>query len=92
MAFLSFANTTLKFSNAARGTSRFVVCIHNHRFEASLERNKIYAVLPDAEAVRQGDGRVAGERARDDLLSTRRFVPVEAPAAVRASLVNASRQ
>ena len=88
MAFLSFANTTLKFSNAARGTSRFVVCIHNHRFEASLERNKIYAVLPDAEAVRQGDGRVAGERA----VSARRFVPVEAPAAVRASLVNASRQ
>ena len=45
-------------SSSARGTStrrrrtaparRFVVCVRNDGYEASLERNKIYTALPDA--------------------------------------------
>lgn len=59
-------------SSSARGTStrlrrpvarrrRFVVCVRNEGYEASLERNKIYSVLPDDEAARDGDLRVVDE-------------------------------
>src|SRR5271170_6093939 len=55
-------------------TRRFAVCIRNEGYEASLERNKIYAVLPDAEAERDGDLRVIDESGEDYLFSADRFV------------------
>ena len=88
-------------SPSARGTStrsrksvaaggRFAVCVRNG-YEASLERNKIYAVLPDDEAERDGDLRVVDESGEDYLFSADRFVAIEVPSAVRASLLKASR-
>ena len=90
-----------KKSSSARGTSTrsrrpagpersFAVCVKNDGYEASLERNKIYAVLPDDEAERDGDLRVIDESGEDYLFSADRFVAIEVPAAVRASLVKAS--
>jgi hypothetical protein len=89
-----------KKRSSARGTStrrrksaparRFVVCVRNQGYEASLERNKIYAVLPDGEAERDGDLRVIDESGEDYLFSADRFVPIEVPAAVRASLRKAA--
>lgn len=89
-------------SSSARGTStrsrtpatrrsRYAVCVRNEGYEASLERNKIYAVLPDLEAERDGDLRVVDESGEDYLFSADRFVAIEVPAAVRASLRKASR-
>ena len=89
-------------SSSARGTStssrrsaardrRFAVCVQNKGYEASLERNKIYAVLPDEDAEREGDLRVIDESGEDYLFSADRFVAIEVPAAVRASLLKASR-
>jgi hypothetical protein len=83
-----------KRSSSARGTStrrrksarRFAVCVRNQGYEASLERNKIYTVLPDEEAERDGDLRVIDESGEDYLFSANRFVAIEVPAAVRASL------
>ncbi len=65
---------------------KFAVCVQNAGYEASLERNKIYAVLPDDEAERDGDLRVIDESGEDYLFSADRFVAIEVPAAVRASL------
>jgi hypothetical protein len=89
-----------KKSSSARGTStrrrkpvavrRFAVCVRNDGYEASLERNKIYAVLPDEEAERDGDLRVVDESGEDYLFSADRFVAIEVPAAVRASLLKAA--
>ena len=89
-----------KKSSSARGTStsrrksttarRFAVCVRNEGYEASLERNKIYAVLPDEEAERDGDLRVIDESGEDYLFSADRFVTIEVPAAVRASLLKAA--
>ena len=89
-----------KKSSSARGTStrrrrsaparRFVVCVRNQGYEASLERNKIYAVLPDEGAERDGDLRVIDESGEDYLFSADRFVAIEVPAAVRASLLKAA--
>ena len=72
------------------GKHRFVVCVRNEGYEASLERNKIYAVLPDKKAEREGDLRVVDESGEDYLFSADRFVKIEVPAAVRESLLKAS--
>src|SRR5688572_29757047 len=72
---------------AAKAERRFAVCVRNEGYEASLERNKIYAVLPDDEAERDGDLRVIDESGEDYLFSADRFVAIEVPARVRASLL-----
>jgi hypothetical protein len=51
----------------------------------------IYAVLPDNGAERDGDLRVVDESGEDYLFSADRFVAIEVPAAVRASLLKAAR-
>jgi hypothetical protein len=91
---------SVKRSSSARGIStrrrkpaparRFVVCVRNEGYEASLERNKIYPVLPDVDAERDGDLRVFDESGEDYLFSADRFVAIEVPAAVRASLRKAA--
>ncbi len=79
-----------KSRKRAAAEGRFVVCIRNDGYEASLERNKIYPVLPDADAERDGDLRVVDESGEDYLFSADRFVPIEVPEAVKASLLKAS--
>lgn len=66
------------------------MCIDNTGYEASLERNKIYVVVPDKEAEAEGDLRVIDESGEDYLFSADRFVRIDVPAAVRASLLKAS--
>jgi hypothetical protein len=67
-----------------------VVCVDNTGYEASLERNKIYVALPDAQAESDGDIRVIDESGEDYLFSAQRFIAIEVPQAVRASLLRAS--
>jgi hypothetical protein len=76
-------------SRKAQGR-RFVVCVRSAGYEASLERNKIYLALPDPEAEGHGQVRVVDESGDDYLFSADRFVAIEVPAAVRASLLKAS--
>ena len=70
---------------------RFVVCVRNDGYEASLERNKIYPVLTDHDAERDGDLRVVDESGEDYLFAADRFVAIDVPAAVRASLLKVAR-
>jgi hypothetical protein len=83
--------TSTRSRKTAGARSTFAVCVRNEGYEASLERNKIYAVLPDEEAEQDGDVRVIDESGKDYLFSADRFVAIEVPAAVRASLLKASR-
>ena len=76
---------------SARKSCRFAVCVRNDGYEASLERNKIYALMPDDDAQRDGDLRVVDESGEDYLFSADRFVSIEVPLAVRTSLRKASR-
>jgi hypothetical protein len=48
-------------------------------------------VVPDEDAERDGDLRVIDESGEDYLFSADRFVAIEVPASVRASLLKASR-
>ena len=59
----------------------------NDGYEASRERNKICTVVRDDEAERDGDLRVVDESGEDYLFAADRFVAIEVPAAVRASLL-----
>lgn len=64
----------------------FVVCVNNDGCEVSLERNKIYLALPDARAAADGDIRVIDESGEDYLFSLDRFVAIDVPQAVSASV------
>ena len=66
------------------------MCVRNAGYPASLEQNKIYLALPDEEAERHGQVRVVDESGEDYLFSADRFVAIDVPAAVRASLLKAS--
>lgn len=87
----SSARGTSTKSRKARASGRqFAVCVDNSGYEASLERNKIYVVLRDWDAARDGDLPIVDESGEDYLFSADRFVAIDVPAAVRASLLKAS--
>ncbi len=69
---------------------KFVVCIDNKDYPASLELHKIYRVLPDEDAAVDGDLRVIDESGEDYLYAGERFVPIAVPEAVEKSLLKAA--
>jgi hypothetical protein len=73
-----------------RVSRRYAVCIKNRGNEASLERNKLYVLLPDRQAEADGLVRVIDEDGEDYLYPADWFVAVELPKVVRASLRRAS--
>jgi len=77
-------------SEKQRASRRYAVCIENEGNEASLERNKIYIVLPDRQADADGLVRVIDEDGEDYLYPASWFVAVEVPEAVQTSLLKAS--
>jgi hypothetical protein len=86
----SNARSTSTRSRKSAAARQFAVCVDNDGYEASLECNKIYVVLPDKEAEKDGDVRVVDESGEDYLFSGDRFVVIDVPAAVKASLLKAS--
>jgi len=69
--------------------SRFVLCIENTSYPASLEVGKVYQVLPPSE----GEAsflRVIDESGEDYLYPARYFVVVELPQAAEQALLKAA--
>lgn len=66
--------------------SRFVICIDNSEYPASLEMHKIYRVMPDKDAEQEGDLRVIDESGEDYLFPASSFVIVDFPADVKTAL------
>lgn len=56
--------------------SKFVVCVNNDGYPASLELHKIYRVLPDGDAEADGDLRVVDESGEDYLYAAIQFILV----------------
>jgi hypothetical protein len=73
-----------------RPTRRFAVCVKNDGYEAALERNKLYVLLPDREADKHGDVRVIDESGEDYLYPADWFIAIDIPKAVQTSLLKAS--
>lgn len=67
---------------------RFAICIHICEFPASLELHKIYRVLPDVEAERDGDIRIIDESGEDYLFPAKYFAPIELPAETERVLMD----
>jgi hypothetical protein len=83
-------DSTTKSRICDTSTPKFAVCVNNAQYGASLELHKIYRVLPDAEAAREGRLRVVDEDGEDYLYPADWFVPVQVPPAVKLSLLRAS--
>jgi hypothetical protein len=69
---------------------KFVVCVNNAEYPASLELHKIYRVLPDEDAAADSDIRVIDESGEDYLYPLEWFVPIELPQVVEESLLRAA--
>jgi hypothetical protein len=65
---------------------RFVVCVRNDGYAASLERRKIYRVLPDADAARHGQLRILDESGEDYLFPAEYFASIELPRPLRRAV------
>ncbi|MEW6379254.1 MAG: hypothetical protein AB1611_06570 [bacterium] len=61
--------------------SKFVVCIKNENYSASLELRKIYQVIDDKQAGEHQYLRVIDESGEDYLYPADYFVPIEVPRA-----------
>ncbi|MGB8507679.1 MAG: hypothetical protein WCD76_04685 [Pyrinomonadaceae bacterium] len=68
----------------------FAVCVNNSEYPASLELHKIYRLLPDEDAARDGDVRVIDESGEDYLYPADYFVVVELPQKLTKSLLRAA--
>ena len=69
---------------------KLVVCVNNADYPASLEKRKIYVVLPDAEAEKDGLLRVVDESGDDYLYPTALFRSIELPQAVKKAVLAAA--
>jgi len=69
---------------------RFAVCINNEGYEASLEMEKLYRVIPDDEAAKYGYVRVVDESGEDYGYSVKRFYPIEIPSELEKALMAAN--
>jgi hypothetical protein len=60
-------------------THHFAICIDNAEYPASLEKHKIYRIIPDIDAEQDGDLRVIDESGEDYLYPSEHFVMVDLP-------------
>ncbi len=70
-----------------RPTTQFALCLDNSGTEASLILGKVYRVLPDPGAAKDGLIRIVDESGEDYLFSKSQFEVVEFPQAVRRKLL-----
>ena len=72
-----------------RAQGRFALCVRADGAE-DLERRKVYRILPDRTASRDGYVRVVDESGEDYLYPAEYFVPVSLPVAVVRDLEDAN--
>jgi hypothetical protein len=66
--------------------ARFAICVDNSEYPASLELHKIYRVLADEDAEKDGDLRIIDESGEDYLYPVDYFVPIELPRSMARAL------
>jgi len=71
-------------------TKQFAVCLRNDGYEVSLERRKIYQVLPDPKAAKHRQIRVIDESGDDYLYPQNFFAPIELPQPIRRAVLAAA--
>ncbi len=69
------------------GSKKFVICINNADYPASLERWKVYRVIPDEKAESRSMIRVIDESDEDYLYSATDFVAIDLPNKVETAML-----
>ena len=69
---------------------RFVLCVRNEGYPASLEVRKVYQAVPDATAAERRYVRVIDESGEDYLYPEEFFVPIDLPQAAAQAFARAS--
>ena len=69
---------------------QFVICIENKDYPVSLEKRKIYEVVPDSDAEEIGHIRVIDESGEDYLYPAMCFIDANLPKEVQAAVVKAA--
>ncbi|NWF76592.1 MAG: hypothetical protein HXY53_08535 [Nitrospirae bacterium] len=64
----------------------FMICVDNRGYEASLEKRKLYEVLPDRVAEKHHQIRVIDESGEDYLYPENFFAPVKLPLITKEKL------
>ena len=77
-------------AEAASTVGKIVVCIRNSGYEVSLERRKIYSLIPDPEAKKHKMLRVVDESGEDYLYPEAYFLSVALPPAIRQAVLAAA--
>ncbi|NUQ62137.1 MAG: hypothetical protein HUU20_06595 [Pirellulales bacterium] len=70
--------------------NRYVICVNNSAYPASLELRKVYRVIPDDVAGTRGFIRVVDESGEDYLYPQNSFVPIEVPQSAQGVFADAS--
>lgn len=73
----------------AKPVSKFVLCVRNHGAD-DLEPRKVYQILPDRNAGREGLVRIVDESGEDYLYPAEYFVEVKLPIAIARELASTS--
>lgn len=69
---------------------RFVICISNEGYPASLEPRKVYRELPDPDASERNLIRVVDESGEDYLFPRERFLPIQLSVEARKAVLRTS--
>ena len=75
---------------AKRTRQRCLICVNNDGYPASLEKGKVYRVVPDPRAAAKGTVRIVDESGEDYLYPSERFVAIELPKDAVDALLAAS--
>jgi hypothetical protein len=73
-----------------RSNGRYVLCLSNASYRASLQPRKVYRVLEDPGAEARSLLRVVDESGEDYLFPLKLFVPIELPAKARTAFTRIS--
>lgn len=60
-----------------KSTNRFVICVNNEEYPASLELFKVYRTIPDKELQADGDMCVIDESGEDYIFPAEYFIPIQ---------------
>ena len=71
-------------------SSKFVICIKNDDYPASLEVRKLYSRIPDSDAEQHGQIRIIDESGDDYLYPEEYFKAIELPVEVERSIAGAA--
>ena len=72
--------------------ARFAVCLDNDQYDASLIVGKIYQILPDREAEKDGYLLVIDEDGEDYLYGGEKFCRLRVPPVVAEAIILATKQ